>query len=723
MYLKSQGSPYWINRPEGRENIMKRNVMRGIAVTVCVAMLVSHAVYVRAFAEETVETGEVLENIGTEEDLGIETDTSVESTGETSLEPESVVETETIETVGEEGRYQTESETEPESEEDLTPQPQNYRENSWRYEDGCWLGGMSMFALTDVENPWSYQNGVFINNYGETIVGAKSKGIDVSYFNGQIDWDTVKRKSDISYAIIRCGYGSDFTTQDDSRWKYNVSECVRLDIPFGVYLYSYATNVEEAKSEAEHVLRLIEGYSLTYPVYLDLEDDRTTGALTAKEIGDIAEVFCNTIKDAGYEIGIYANLYWFNNILTDSRFGQWNKWVAQSNDVCDYMGAYEMWQCTASGTVPGIEGGVDINFDFVGRSSVKPGNSTGESTKLNGFIKKGNDTFYYKNSKMLKGNQTIDGKQYYFDVNTGAMFVGERVEKGHWVYYGSNGAKAFGWTKHHGNQYYYDNKGWMVYGRQIIDGKQYIFNDITGVLLTNMERVEGGHWVYYGSDGAKTVGWTKHHGNRYYYNSKGWMLYGRQTIDGKTYIFDDVTGVLQTNMERVEGGHWVYYGSDGARTVGWTKHHGNRYYYNSKGWMLYGRQTIDGKTYIFDDVTGVLQTNMERVEGGHWVYYGNDGMKVTGWAKHHGNQYYYNANGWMLYGNQTIDGKTYYFDKITGVMAKDMERVEGGHWVYYGKDGVRAVGWTEHHGHKYYYDSRGRMLYGRQTIDGCTYTF
>ena len=79
-------------------------------------MLVSHAVYVRAFAEETVETGEVLENIGTEEDLGIETDTSVESTGETSLEPESVVETETIETVGEEGRYQTESETEPESE-------------------------------------------------------------------------------------------------------------------------------------------------------------------------------------------------------------------------------------------------------------------------------------------------------------------------------------------------------------------------------------------------------------------------------------------------------------------------------------------------------------------------------------------------------------------------------------------------------------------------------
>ena len=708
---------------------MKHSKIRKTAFVLCAAILVGQAGYVQAFAEETAE----MEESKSDSEVGIESEADLIETAD--VETGSIAETEIVEETETETKLEivseseskteaeTESESEPETEENLTPQPQNYSENSWRFEDGCWLGGMTMFALTDVENPWSYQNGTFINNYGEPIVGAKSKGVDVSYFSGQINWETVKKESDVSYAIIRCGYGNNFTTQDDSRWKYNASECARLDIPFGVYIYSYAMNVEEAKSEAEHVLRLIDGYSLSYPVYFDLEDDKTTGTLTEREIGDIAETFCSTIESAGYEVGIYANLYWFNNILTDSRFAQWPKWVAQYNDVCEYSGAYEMWQCTSSGIVPGIEGGVDLNFDFLGRSVAKPGNPTGGNTGLNGFIKKGNDTFYYKENKMLKGNQTIDGKQYYFDTNTGAMFVGERVEKGHWVYYGSNGVKAIGWTKHHGNQYYYDSKGWMVYGRQTIDRKQYIFDDVTGVMLRNIERVEGGHWVYYGSDGAKATGWTKHHGNQYYYDSKGWMMYGRQTIGGKTYIFNDVTGVLLTNMERVEGGHWVYYGSDGVRTVGWTEHHGHRYYYDSKGWMVYGRQTIDGNTYIFDDVTGVLLTNMERVEGGHWVYYGSNGTKVTGWAKHHGNQYYYNTKGWMLYGNQTIDGKKYYFDKITGVMAKDMERVEGGHWVYYGNDGVKAVGWTEHHDHKYYYDSKGWMVYGRQTIDGHVYNF
>ena len=696
---------------------MRNSFVRGLAVALCTAISISCMGASQVYAEEIVETVESFE--------GIETESNLETMPKTEewLTEETILETESIQALENESESEMKSETEWESEEDLSLHPQEYHENSWRYEDGYWLGGMTMFALEGIENPWTYKNGVFINNYGEPIVGAKAKGIDVSSFNGQIDWDTVKRESDISYAIIRCGYGSDFTTQDDARWQYNVSECVRLDIPFGVYLYSYATNVEEAKSEAKHVLRLIEGYSLTYPVYLDLEDDRTTGTLTTKEIGDIADVFCDTIEDAGYEVGIYANLYWLNNILTDSRFGQWNKWVAQYNDVCNYTGAYEMWQCTSSGIVPGIEGRVDVNFDFLGRSSIKPGNSSGENTKLDGFVKRGNDTFYYKDDKMLKGSQEIDGKQYYFDVNTGAMFTGERVENGHWVYYGSNGTKAFGWAKHHGNQYYYDSKGWMMYGRQTIDGKQYIFNDVTGVLLTNMERVEGGHWVYYGNDGAKAIGWTKHHGNQYYYDSKGWMVYGRQWIDGKQYIFNDVTGVLLTNMERVEGGHWVYYGNNGAKAIGWTEHHGNQYYYDSRGWMVYGRQTIGGKTYTFDSVTGVLLVNAERVESGHWVYYGSDATKVTGWAKHHGNQYYYNSKGWMLYGNQTIDGKKYYFDKITGVMAKDMERVEGGHWVYYGLDGVKAVGWTEHHGHKYYYDVTGWMMYGRQTIDGRTYFF
>ena len=96
-------------------------------------------------------------------------------------------------------------------------------------------------------------------------------GIDVSKFQGLIDWQEVKKH--IDFAIIRCGYGSNLESQDDPYFKRNADECTRLKIPFGVYLYSYATNEREALSEAEHVLRLVKDYQMAYPVYYDLEDN------------------------------------------------------------------------------------------------------------------------------------------------------------------------------------------------------------------------------------------------------------------------------------------------------------------------------------------------------------------------------------------------------------------------------------------------------------------
>ena len=247
-------------------------------------------------------------------------------------------------------------------------QPQtDYKANSWRYKDGEPREDLWEVQSGTYENAWGYENGNWVNSMGDPIEGAVAKGIDVSSFNGAIDWETVKNRSDVDYAIIRCGYGNDFTDQDDSRWEYNASECQRLDIPFGVYIYSYALNTDEALSEAEHVLRLISGYDLSLPIYLDLEDEKYTGQLTEQEIGDIAEVFCDRIREAGYEVGIYANLNWHRTRLTDSRFELWEKWVAQYNYQCDYDGEYGMWQCTSVGNVPGIEGNVDLDFDFIDR--------------------------------------------------------------------------------------------------------------------------------------------------------------------------------------------------------------------------------------------------------------------------------------------------------------------------------------------------------------------
>ncbi len=236
-------------------------------------------------------------------------------------------------------------------------------ENSWRYENGELIVDLQISLRTAAyANAWQKVDGVYMNSAGNPIEGAVKKGIDVSEHQGKIDWNQVKADG-IDYAIIRCGYGDDDASQDDKKWEYNVSECERLGIPYGVYIYSYATDTSMAQSEAAHVLRLISGRNLAYPVYFDMEDNRTINT-SAQMKGQMAKVFCDTISAAGYKVGIYANLNWFNTYLTDPVFNNssWSKWVAQYNTTCDYAGAYDIWQCTSTGKVKGINGNVDLNF-------------------------------------------------------------------------------------------------------------------------------------------------------------------------------------------------------------------------------------------------------------------------------------------------------------------------------------------------------------------------
>lgn len=182
------------------------------------------------------------------------------------------------------------------------------------------------------------------------------KIIDVSYHNGTIDWQAVKA-SGIEGAILRCGFGDDIASQDDKQWKRNADECTRLGIPFGVYIYSYAKTEAQSRSEAAHVLRLIKGYKLSYPVYLDLEESGTESHAVAG-----AKIFCDIVGKAGYWVGIYANQHWFNNVIGNS-LDRYTKWVARystqkPNVACD------MWQYRSDGTVSGINGRVDMNICY-----------------------------------------------------------------------------------------------------------------------------------------------------------------------------------------------------------------------------------------------------------------------------------------------------------------------------------------------------------------------
>lgn len=198
----------------------------------------------------------------------------------------------------------------------------------------------------------------------ETIERTVKQGIDVSKWQGEIDWAKVKAAG-IDFAIIRCGYGDDLKNQDDPYWAANIRGCEENDIPYGVYLYSYATSEKAVTSEVQHTLRLLQevGATPTYPIYYDLED-KTVLACGRNAIIRMAKQYCSAIEAAGYEAGIYASLYWWNNYLNDPSLDQYEKWVAHWADACGYEGYYRLWQYTDAGIVDGIAGLVDMNYAY-----------------------------------------------------------------------------------------------------------------------------------------------------------------------------------------------------------------------------------------------------------------------------------------------------------------------------------------------------------------------
>lgn len=187
------------------------------------------------------------------------------------------------------------------------------------------------------------------------------KGIDVSYWNGAVDWNKVKAAG-IKFAILRCGYS---TTGKDSTFERNVKECERVGIPWGAYLYSYAESVDEARKELQNCLASLKGKKPSYPIYYDLEDGSTTGKCSNSTILSMAKVFVEGLEKAGYWAGIYANLNWFTTKLTDPWYDKKAKWVAQYNDNCTYKKEYGMWQYTSDGKINGINGRFDMNWSYV----------------------------------------------------------------------------------------------------------------------------------------------------------------------------------------------------------------------------------------------------------------------------------------------------------------------------------------------------------------------
>lgn len=189
---------------------------------------------------------------------------------------------------------------------------------------------------------------------------ATTKGIDVSVWQGNVDFSKVKA-SGIDFVIIRSGYGR-LSSQKDTKFETYYTAAKKAGLKIGTYWYSYAKSAAEAKLEANACLSCIKGKSFDIPVYFDVEDSTMSG-LSKSTLTSIVTAFCDTIKAAGYKAGVYANLNWFNNKLDystlKSKYSIWlAQWSSSKSKDCD------IWQFADNGKVNGISGNVDMNYCY-----------------------------------------------------------------------------------------------------------------------------------------------------------------------------------------------------------------------------------------------------------------------------------------------------------------------------------------------------------------------
>ena len=196
-----------------------------------------------------------------------------------------------------------------------------------------------------------------------------NRGIDVSKYQGNIDWGAVAA-SGINFAIIRVGYrgSSSGALVQDPYFKKNISGATKAGIKVGLYFFTQAVNEAEAVEEASMAMSLASGYKVTYPIFIDTESASNARAngLSKSARTAVVKAFCQTVRNGGYKAGVYASKSWYANQLNASALNGYCIWVAQYNSSCTYSGKYDMWQYSSKGSVSGIKGNVDMNISYTG---------------------------------------------------------------------------------------------------------------------------------------------------------------------------------------------------------------------------------------------------------------------------------------------------------------------------------------------------------------------
>ena len=206
-------------------------------------------------------------------------------------------------------------------------------------------------------------NGATYNFGSDGVLLTSGFGIDVSKWQGNIDW--AQASSAVSFAIIRCGFrGSSGNIAVDPKFAQNIQGAKANGVRVGVYFYSIAMNEAQAVEEASLAVQQVSQYGgVSLPIYIDMEDSRQL-SLSQAERDAIVMAFCRTVQNSGYSAGVYANKNWLTKYLTPSSYGGISIWVAQYNTQCTYKGRYDIWQYSSKGSIPGISGNVDLNTSY-----------------------------------------------------------------------------------------------------------------------------------------------------------------------------------------------------------------------------------------------------------------------------------------------------------------------------------------------------------------------
>lgn len=550
----------------------------------------------------------------------------------------------------------------------------------YQYSDGSWPAT----SWRRINGSWYYfdSNGYWVdNNACET---GSIKGIDVSQWQGYIDWQAVKNDG-IQFAFVRAGHGGHTL---DTCFQQNMVNANAAGIPVGVYFYSTAQNEAQAVQDAQFVIRSMKGYLVSYPVVIDLEDS-SQAHLSKQQIGRIAKAYCDEIRAAGYTPMVYCNENWYRNMIDVSMVSDVEMWVARWGNTYSSDIPRDIWQSCSTGRVAGINGNVDIDFGYPDYTKI----ITPRTEPQEGYV-------------MTGGMWVKDNIGWWYQLFAGGYPANTWQNIGGvWYWFDANGYMATGWRQIGGTWYYLNGSGAMVTGWQLV-GNTWYYMDGSGAMLTGWQEI-GGIRYYLDGSGAMRTGWVWIGNECYYFDGSGAMA--KDTWIGDYYV--DENGVWVQGMVKpgwiLSGGRWWYRHSDGGYTTsGWEYIGGSWYYFDASGWMVTGWQLVDGTWYYLNG-SGAMHTGWLLL-GNTWYYLESDGKMAVGLTEVGGSMYYLDGSGAMHSGWVLLGNIWYYFDG-SGAMYHGWLWY-GNAWYYLLEDGKMAVGSHEIDGVMYEFATDGRMI-------------